>query len=169
MAHHLSLRVSLIAVVIAIVTSAVLLATTPDSEDIDSDCAILDFEWELKENLNPASLLENGHYLFHQTQPLPKHCIQMHVCQVNEFTRTHYSQSYYISLEKRGGAEIERQFPDLVEEITEQRGDERYIDLNNFCRAFEKRPNENGPPPNPIVPADRDPRERGPRPLNSNR
>ncbi len=169
MPHHRFLRVSLTAAFMALLASACSLTTTSDAERTDPDCPDLDLEAELQDNINPVSLLEEGHFLFDHNQPLPKRCIKVRVCQINEFTRQEYGQSCYISLDERGGAEIERQFPDLVEAITEQRGDDRMIDLNRFCRAVEERTDEEGPPPNTIVPADRDPRERGSRPLNSNR
>lgn len=108
-----------------------------DPEGAAPDCPDLGFQEELRQNINPAALLEDGHYVFSNDKPVSRDCLRKRVCQVNEFTRKHFGQSYYIALKEPGGVEIERQFPEIVKIIAEGRGDTRMIYLNNFCRQFE--------------------------------
>lgn len=100
------------------------------------DCPKIDIAASLGEAANPAALLEEGHYLFADGKPIPKECVHIYACQVNEYTRQHFGQSYYISLSRPGGKEIERQFPEVVASIVESRGPTRVIYLNNFCREL---------------------------------
>ena len=108
-----------------------------DPEGDAPDCPDLDFQVELRQNINPAALLEDGRYVFIDNKPVSRDCLRKRVCQVNEFTRKRFNQSYYISLKEPGGVEIERQFPEIVKIVAEGRGDTRVIYLNNFCRHFE--------------------------------
>jgi hypothetical protein len=141
----LNRHVFLITILMVVPVFAALLASAAATAAIGSECQELELRRELQENLNPASLLEAGYYVFEDGQPLPKSCLRKRVCQVNEFTRTHFGQSYYISLEERGGAEIERQFPDLVAAIAEGRGEDRMLYLNSFCRETEAQSDEGVP------------------------
>ena len=99
----------------------------------DASCEDLTFEKEVREGLNPVSLLEHGDYIFVEAAPLSRSCMRRRICQVNDFTRSQYSQSFYVSLNTKGGQEIERQFPDVVSTIIEARVADRNINLNNFC------------------------------------
>ena len=123
--------------VLATALLVVLPAMASDSDQDRHPCPDLDFTAELRDQLNPASLLEDGQYLFENGEPLQRQCVRKRVCEVNDFTRAHFGQSYYVSLNRRGGSEIERQFPELVAAIVEGRGDTRMIYLNNFCKSAE--------------------------------
>ena len=102
-----------------------------------NSCPNLDLESEFRQNTNPAALLEDGEYLFIDGKPVSSDCLRKRVCRVNDFTREHFGQSYYISLDRPGGAEIKRQFPEIVNAIVEGRGNTRVIYLNNFCAKLE--------------------------------
>ena len=98
-------------------------------------CEDLTFADELRDGISPVSQLEAGAYIFEASEPVARGCLLKRVCEVDEFTRAHDGQSYYLSLSTRGGQEIEAQFPDIVASVLEARGADRNIYLANFCQA----------------------------------
>jgi hypothetical protein len=137
---------SLLRGILSAAVSAPMLLCVGGFEAVASDdggavekCADLDFGSDIREGFSPVSLLENGRYTFDGNKPLPKWCLQKRVCEVDRFTREQFRQSYRISLEEPGGAEIKRQFPDLVNDLAGGRPDEApWLYLYDFCRAVDE-------------------------------
>lgn len=98
-------------------------------------CADLNFENEQKTQSNPVSILEKGVYFFDDDAPVSKACVLSRTCQVNDFVRQKFGQSYYVSLTTSGDILITELFPETVSEIREGRGSEQRIYLNNFCTS----------------------------------
>lgn len=108
-------------------------ANTGANTEIGTNCASLSFNKEEVAQVNPVSSLEAGDYFFEDGKLVSNACVLMRTCQVNDYVRTRFGQSYYVSLTTRGGAEIARLFPKVVKDVKEGRGSEKMIYLNNFC------------------------------------
>lgn len=101
-------------------------------------CTELTFEAEQRTQLNPVTILETGAYFLEDNIPVSRACARSRLCQVNEFVRENFGQSYYLSLNSVGGKMIAEFFPEVVDQTREGRGAEQMIYLNNFCIAAEE-------------------------------
>lgn len=104
------------------------------STPVGVECQSLSFDSLESEHINPVSLLENGEYLTKDGATLSKACTIANICQINDYVRQRFSQSYYVPLNSVGGREIKRQFPNIVRMVEVGPASSKQIYLNDFCR-----------------------------------